>query len=117
MLTVSSQRDGEPRGRQACSATLAAWITRSAARSRGPTTTRTPSHREGTGTGSVAAFKTVDLAGYPIDGHFTFSKPGHAINNKLLHALFADESAYAITTGDEAETAFGLLQANIAAYV
>jgi len=36
------------------------------------------------------------LAGHRIDGHFTFLKPGHAINNKLLRAIFADESAYVI---------------------
>lgn len=36
------------------------------------------------------------LAGHRIDGHFTFSKPGHAINNKLLRAIFADQSAYVI---------------------
>lgn len=36
------------------------------------------------------------LAAHRIDGHFTFLKPGHAINNKLLRAIFADESAYVI---------------------
>ena len=36
------------------------------------------------------------LSGYRIDGHFDFKCPGHAINNKLLHALFADKGAYAI---------------------
>ncbi len=34
------------------------------------------------------------LAGYRIDGKFTFLRPGHAINNALLQALFNDESAY-----------------------
>lgn len=37
------------------------------------------------------------LSGYRIDGHFTFVRPGHAINNALLRALQADESAYIIT--------------------
>lgn len=32
------------------------------------------------------------LAGAPIIGHFHGIKSGHALNNKLLHALFADES-------------------------
>lgn len=37
------------------------------------------------------------LAGVPMDARFTFQRPGHAINNALLRALFADESAYIIT--------------------
>lgn len=36
------------------------------------------------------------LSGYRIDGSFTFIRPGHAINNALLRAIFADKSAYAI---------------------
>ncbi|MBY0407611.1 MAG: UDP-3-O-acyl-N-acetylglucosamine deacetylase [Rickettsiales bacterium] len=36
------------------------------------------------------------LAGMRIEGHLSFVKPGHAINNKLLRAVFADESAYVI---------------------
>ena len=36
------------------------------------------------------------LAGCRIDGRFTFLRPGHAINNKLLRALFADRSAYTL---------------------
>ena len=36
------------------------------------------------------------LAGVQIDGCFTFVRPGHAINNALLKALLADESAYVI---------------------
>jgi UDP-3-O-[3-hydroxymyristoyl] N-acetylglucosamine deacetylase len=44
--------------------------------------------------------KTIDfigdiyLAGFPILGRFTAFKSGHAINNKMLHAIFADESAW-----------------------
>lgn len=34
------------------------------------------------------------LAGYYILGHFNASKAGHGINNKMLHALFADETAW-----------------------
>ncbi|MEZ5690290.1 MAG: UDP-3-O-acyl-N-acetylglucosamine deacetylase [Rickettsiales bacterium] len=36
------------------------------------------------------------LAGYRIDGKFEFIRPGHSINNKLLRALFADDTAYVI---------------------
>ncbi len=36
------------------------------------------------------------LAGLRIDGLFTFYRPGHAINNALLRALLADDSAYTI---------------------
>ena len=34
------------------------------------------------------------LAGAPILGHFTGSKAGHALNLRLLVALFADETAW-----------------------
>lgn len=34
------------------------------------------------------------LAGHYIIGHFKASKSGHAINNKILHELFKDESAW-----------------------
>jgi len=44
------------------------------------------------------------LAGYRIDARFNFSRPGHAINNKLLRALFADESAFEIVNAGEVET-------------
>jgi len=36
------------------------------------------------------------LAGVRIDGRFDFIRPGHAINNALLRAIFADETAYQI---------------------
>ena len=36
------------------------------------------------------------LAGLPIMGHYTGHKAGHALNNQLLRALFADPSAYII---------------------
>ena len=38
------------------------------------------------------------LAGLRIDGHLSTVRPGHAINNKLLHALMADKTAYEIVT-------------------
>jgi UDP-3-O-[3-hydroxymyristoyl] N-acetylglucosamine deacetylase len=34
------------------------------------------------------------LAGCPIIGHYHGGKSGHALNNRLLHALFADRSAW-----------------------
>jgi UDP-3-O-[3-hydroxymyristoyl] N-acetylglucosamine deacetylase len=34
------------------------------------------------------------VGGY-IEGHFNCYKSGHTLNNKLLHAIFADESAWA----------------------
>lgn len=42
------------------------------------------------------------LSGYRIDGAFTFIRPGHAVNNALLRALFADDSAYALVNAGEA---------------
>ncbi len=44
------------------------------------------------------------LAGYPILGHVNCIRPGHAVNNMLLEALLADETAWAIIT-PEAPTA------------
>lgn len=41
------------------------------------------------------------LAGARIDGIVSFSRPGHAINNSLLRALFADDSAYIIENEGE----------------
>ena len=34
------------------------------------------------------------LAGAPLKGRFVAHRPGHSLNNKLLHALFADRSAW-----------------------
>lgn len=45
------------------------------------------------------------LAGHRIDGHFSFVKPGHAINNKLLRAVFADDSAYVIAQSGKVQMA------------
>jgi UDP-3-O-[3-hydroxymyristoyl] N-acetylglucosamine deacetylase len=36
------------------------------------------------------------LAGHYIIGHFSASKCGHGINNKMLHQLFSDQSAWRI---------------------
>jgi len=38
----------------------------------------------------------LSLAGLPLRGHFSGSRTGHAMNNKLLRALFADELAWEI---------------------
>jgi UDP-3-O-[3-hydroxymyristoyl] N-acetylglucosamine deacetylase len=57
------------------------------------------------------------LSGYRIDARFTFMRPGHAINNKLLRALFADESAYAIVHVEKAQqAAFPMVAAQVPAY-
>lgn len=42
------------------------------------------------------------LAGALIDGVLAFTRPGHGINNKLLCALLADESAYEIRSSQAA---------------
>jgi len=34
------------------------------------------------------------LAGAPVQGHFCGVRSGHSLNNKLLHALFSDRSAW-----------------------
>ncbi len=39
------------------------------------------------------------LAGAPISGRFIGSKTGHALNNQLLRALFADQANYRLTRG------------------
>lgn len=41
------------------------------------------------------------LAPHRIEGAFTFSRPGHGINNKLLRALMADEGAWTLGTAAE----------------
>ena len=56
------------------------------------------------------------LAGYRIDGAFSFLCPGHAINNKLLRALLADKSAYMITNPGKDEQVFPYVQTAVAAY-
>lgn len=39
------------------------------------------------------------LAGAPIEGLYEGEQPGHALNNRLLRALFADETAFAWLNG------------------
>ena len=43
------------------------------------------------------------LAGAPILGHFHGSRSGHALNNRLLRALFADNRAWRLVDGVAAE--------------
>jgi UDP-3-O-[3-hydroxymyristoyl] N-acetylglucosamine deacetylase len=50
------------------------------------------------------------LAGAPISGRFIGSKTGHALNNQLLRAVFADQANYRLTRGSVA----GLLQLSAA---
>ncbi|HET8727639.1 MAG TPA: UDP-3-O-acyl-N-acetylglucosamine deacetylase [Alphaproteobacteria bacterium] len=50
------------------------------------------------------------LAGAPILGHFHGVKSGHALNNRLLHALFADESAWCYDTMDAIDVNRGTWQ-------
>ena len=58
------------------------------------------------------------LAGLRIDGRFHFVRPGHAINNQLLRAVFADETAYVISSAPaKAEPAFSAARQPLPAYV
>jgi len=49
------------------------------------------------------------LAGRPILGHFHGVRSGHALNNQLLHALFADTTAWTLVPFTEAEVGGGLV--------
>ena len=40
-------------------------------------------------------------AGYRFEGHFTFVRPGHSINNQLLRAIFSEHENYQLVTEDE----------------
>lgn len=53
------------------------------------------------------AIGDLSLAGLPIRGRFEGYCPGHAMNNKLLRALFVDETAFVIgeETAQTAQTA------------
>lgn len=46
------------------------------------------------------AIGDLSLCGHAIIGAFRSFRPGHAVNNALLHALFADKSNYEIVTFD-----------------
>ena len=39
------------------------------------------------------------LAGAPIKGHYKGIRAGHALNNKLLHTLFAHKDAWRLQNG------------------
>lgn len=45
------------------------------------------------------------LAGAPILGRYTGNRAGHGVTNRLLHALFADPTAYRMVTCDRAMAA------------
>ena len=49
----------------------------------------------------LAALGDVYLLGYSLVGELTACKSGHALNNKLLHALRADPSAFEIVTFED----------------
>jgi UDP-3-O-[3-hydroxymyristoyl] N-acetylglucosamine deacetylase len=51
------------------------------------------------------AIGDLHVAGHPMLAHYVAFKSGHALNNKLLRALFADPSAYDIVTFDDARDA------------
>ncbi len=51
------------------------------------------------------AIGDMQVAGYPLLAAYTSFKGGHALNNKLLRALFADESAYEFVSFDDAAQA------------
>ena len=44
------------------------------------------------------------LAGVPILGHFQAYKPGHKLNNELLHALFSQSDAWSYVTFNKSHT-------------
>ena len=46
------------------------------------------------------------LAGAPVIGQYVGHKAGHTLTNKLLHALFADPTAYRFVECDEGQSAF-----------
>lgn len=56
------------------------------------------------------------LAGCRMDARFEFLRPGHAINNKLLRALFDDESAYVMTEAGRLESGLPLTGVPLPAY-
>lgn len=56
------------------------------------------------------------LAGYRMDAQCTFLRPGHAVNNALLRALFADSSAYEIVEAESIPAPIYSVSAVTAAY-
>lgn len=53
------------------------------------------------------------LAGMPILGAYDGYKAGHEMNNRILHALFADQTAYEIVEDYEAVPAHALAKAGL----
>jgi UDP-3-O-[3-hydroxymyristoyl] N-acetylglucosamine deacetylase len=51
------------------------------------------------------AIGDLHIAGHPMLAHYVAYKSGHALNNKLLRALLADESAYEIVSFDDERAA------------
>lgn len=51
------------------------------------------------------AIGDMQVAGYPLLAAYTSFKGGHALNNKLLRALFADPTAYEIVSFEDASQA------------
>ena len=47
------------------------------------------------------AIGDMQVAGHPLMAAYTSFKGGHALNNKLLRALLADDSAYEFVTFDD----------------
>ena len=45
------------------------------------------------------------LAGHPLRGVFIGHRSGHGLNNRLLRALLADQSAYAVVDFNDDEPA------------
>ena len=54
---------------------------------------------------TLDAVGDMSLAGAPIRGHYHSSRPGHALNNRLLRALFADTSAWRYVTDSDQPSA------------
>lgn len=52
------------------------------------------------------------LAGAPVVGHFHSERPGHAINNRLLRALFADRTAWELVDMDDVADAIAAAHAH-----
>jgi UDP-3-O-[3-hydroxymyristoyl] N-acetylglucosamine deacetylase len=57
------------------------------------------------------------VLGHPLLGAFTAYKSGHALNNKLLRALLADQEAWEYATFERIEEAPSGFQANVAPLV
>ena len=51
------------------------------------------------------AIGDMQVARHPLIAAYSAFKSGHALNNKLLRAVFADKSAYEIVTFDDARQA------------